>query len=618
MFNYHFEIPDLFQDKNSLNFEDFIQHLLLATQNFIDLKDSKQQSINIDSFVSNNKTTKLKYQNILEVLDSESDTIQYNNNYNLTTIPFRAIKATDPRLALISILLNALNKTINLQDKNGKKIDISSFSLINNDDWKVTHTNKLGPSNLITQLMRSCNANCKFCYIKGDPKSISLAVTDKPVSDDEFDYIYNNYNPEQNQSSIHINYAPREIFSYDLNIHYLKKIRLKSNQPFYIVSNGIGLNEKIINTLKDIEPLTLVLSLNTLSKDDYEDIMDVKDFERTKILKTLRLLEEKELSYGISLVATSHINNFLDDLSNTLDVLNEYSPAFVRINIPGYTNYTAKEVRGDDDRLLDIMKWYHQKIRCNYTFPVFLIPSYEYLNYSTDNLWEPLVLGCIKNSPASSLLKPGDVIKKLNGITIEDSNHFKEISLLIENDVELEIQNKTHNNKTVNFKLNGKYPYLGDYYGKYHFPFGIVLSDSLGKSYVKDEILKAIEDYQAKNTILLCSSLMQKSIKKVLIEAGFSRLQKDTYVLDERIIKIVEPINFYFGGNIKIADMLVCSDIEKSLSHIENIASEYDLVISPGSFFNDFGYDLTGVSKTFFKNNFKIPFYFIDNNQITF
>jgi len=621
-FNYLFEI---FNRKNkNENFNSFIKDLLLFLQNYAKLKNAKESTITIDSVEILDNKIILDYSKFIESFSSVCNFIAPSKNNLINKklidkiVPFNAIKSSDPRLSFLSVLLALLLELIDLYNERGDEIKPKYFSLKKLERWKMNSSCR--PDSLYGQLARTCNANCTFCYIKSNPPNIAIAESPYGIGKEEFKLLMQYFSPQKKEELFSLQYQFKEIFTDEFEFSNLKKIREKSSAPFFIVTNGIGLTEEIVRAIKEIEPAVFVISFNTFSKKEYQKIMNKRTIPPAELIKRMEWFDKYQVSYIPSLIASPEIVNLNCDILNTLRIIDRYNPVCTRINLFGYTDLSINKIKAKCGQNFydSILELYHNRIIGKFSYPIFLIPIYRYLNKYSKESWSPLVLGTIKNSPSYGKIKTGDIIKKIDNIQIEDCQQFKQLSTLIKNNTFcIEIERES---KKINFKItkeSNKYPYNGDFYGKYHFPFGIITADGLNRRFILKEINRALSKYKAKNVLLITSMLMKKPIINLFKENGYS-FDKECLRKSNVNFHILVPYNYYFGGNIDILDMVIISDIIKSIGSKKDILDKIDLVIMPSSFLNEGGFDLVGISSKILEKATHKPIVFIKNHRITF
>jgi len=130
-----------------------------------------------------------------------------------------------------------------------------------------------------------------------------------------------------------------------------------------------------------------------------------------------------------------------------------------------------------------------------------------------------------------------------------------------------------------------EYPYTGHLIGKYVVPFGLVVAPSLsgGDARVIDA---AIEATGARRPWLLTSQLMQVQARSFIRRWLPQRADDLHYTI---------VANEYLGGNIQVLDMATVGDLHRAVRmDMERLGTRPDLILLPGTGFNQEGRDIAG------------------------
>jgi wyosine [tRNA(Phe)-imidazoG37] synthetase (radical SAM superfamily) len=541
-------------------------------------------------FIYQNKPYKLAFSSPDEILNLGNRTEIMNN---FRPQPLHSISGTEPTILLLAFHWSALK---NLLVFNNGQFDFLSFALNKNSDWVIPSS--CSPSEIYEYLARMCNVTCKFCYLFGNPTGIAVARGKKIASDNEIETRLKYFNPTKGQSLFHAQWEINEFLLDPKLEKTLTTLRQKSKEPFFFITNGNPLTHKVMEILRKVKPVYLIISTNTLDAPLRSEVMGEKKANTRTALNCLEYLKKYKIPFGVSLIAFPDIS--FKNLTKTVKALSKVNPAFVRVNMPGFTqDHPVKFTHNTDRVWSDAVTWI-KKIRKEVKFPVISIPSaYEFNVYDkTPNI--PKITGVIENSPAEhSGLKPDDIVLQINGIPIEFRSDILSIISFLKDSAQLRIKRGEEVlDLTMELYHSGEYPYLGSIFGKYMFPYGIVLSPGISRGNIT-EIEKLIKEYDAKDVWLITSQIMLNSaqdfIEKLLPE------------YKNRIHFLLAQNNF-LGGNIRIMDMCTIGDFKQCIEEELCIKkTKPELVIIPGTGFNKYGRDLSGKHWTDLERFYPFP-----------
>jgi len=115
----------------------------------------------------------------------------------------------------------------------------------------------------------------------------------------------------------------------------LPRLRRKSDQAFYFITNGSPLKTDVIALLARVKPVHLIVSVNSLNRGLRSEIMREGRSQTATAVEALERLVDQQIPFGISIAAFPEFP--LEDLEQTIQLANELPAAFVRINLPGFT-----------------------------------------------------------------------------------------------------------------------------------------------------------------------------------------------------------------------------------------------------------------------------------------
>ena len=535
---------------------------------------------------------------------SKTDKNEYSSS-------IKQIGAFEPRLELVYKTARSLFDLVYLYDESGKMRNPFGMKLRNLEDWVTS--SKMDPNHgnvewdILKYLSEKCGVECEFCLHKSDPPGYYTNSCKWQGSICEIEERINYFNPNNKEALFsEFTYGSYEKISHPKLFEILQKIREKSDAPISIITNGSDLKEDIINRLKKYEPISLIVSLNSSSKEVRLDAMN--DITPNYSIQSLELLQKKQIPFIISL--THWYKSSCDDLYNTIEFANSYSPYIIRINLEGYSKYHPLYRKYDLfshwNQVVDTVRSIRPRIK---TPIVFQPVMYEENQYNEEV--RPIIKGIIQNSPSYFTdLKTGDEILKINNKNVTYRKTVKNVLRFMEQNadrIHLEIK---RNNKIIQIEIMKSaeaYPY-------YHFfhklgmdyPWGIVLSDSLDPLAVKAFIKLA----GAYNNVLLLSS--------TLVKPSFEIMYQDLNKKDiETKLHIAIPKNHFLGEDVIIGDLLTVDDFIRGIREwiIQNDLLP-DIIVIPATVFSAWGKDITGKSYRHIQRIIKIPVILLETDRI--
>jgi wyosine [tRNA(Phe)-imidazoG37] synthetase (radical SAM superfamily) len=492
--------------------------------------------------------------------------------------PLYSISGTEPAIVCLARHWSLLAPLLQIENLNSP---IEGFSLLNLTDWVVASSKD--PSVIYEYLGRVCNVVCKFCYLFGNPSHISIARGKKVIMDDELATRLRYYDPVKGRSLFQAQWEINEILVDPKLKKTLRVLREVSMHPFYFITNGNPLSVDIIDFLAEVKPVHLIISTNTLDHVLRSSIMKEKE-SRTKVAySALERLHEKQIPYGVSVVAFPGFP--LEKLEETIYQLNQIKPAFVRINLHGFTRDHPYQEKIDQNTFWGKVVHWVQNLRKRVQIPLIIIPSAFEENYFHDDPNGARVIGAIPGSPAELCgLKPGDIIKKANFFDIQTRSHLTSVLMLQKGmiDFVVERDDQQLNIKLDHTKVTPSYP--GPLIAKYFFPFGMVIPPSISLRDI-EEIQITMKTNKINSAWIMTSQLMLPSVKQ-LVDSYASELQ--------RLIYYVIVQNDFLGGNIQVLDMATIGDMARAIDVTLAIKKKPDLIFIPATGFNRLGRDIAG------------------------
>jgi NifB/MoaA-like Fe-S oxidoreductase len=340
--------------------------------------------------------------------------------------------------------------------------------------------------------------------------------------------------------------------------------------PIQITTNGTLLNEEFVTSLKELSPITINLSINSSSCSMRTKLMG--DKHARQAIDSIKLLKEFAVPFHGSVVAMPHITGW-EDLTNTVQYLDQYGAETVRIFLPGYSKLAPSELQFDMSMWDRLRKWVTE-LRNKVTVPLTCEP--EQLADLTAE-----VQGVIKESPAANAgIKSGDVILEVNDQAVVTRVQAFNKVLTYENPT-IKV---TRGNQIYNLTMQKKKRERS----------GLVMAYDLHPDTIYD-IELAVSRNRAQKALALCSQLAYPVLKAALT---------NIYQGDAEI-KLMPVESKFFGGNIMAAGLLVASDFDTAFSNAT--ADNAQVVLMPSIAFDMHGKDLTGASYLDLQHKWGIP-----------
>ncbi|MCU7729705.1 hypothetical protein ODJ79_38815 [Actinoplanes sp. KI2] len=505
--------------------------------------------------------------------------------------PLHTVAATEPTIVALarhwSIVAEQLVVTpealrLPMADKplSGR---LTGFVLHDLAEWQVDA--ECHPSEIYEYLARVCNVACQFCYLFGNPDDLAVARGKKVIAGDEMDTRLRYFDPEGHRTLFKSQWEINEFLVDPKLPHVLRSLRAVSDREFYFITNGSPLLPRVIDLLDEVRPVTLVISTNTIDAPLRQQVMNERRGQTETALTCLEQLSDRRIPFGLSFVATPEFP--VERLAEALDKIEPLRPAMVRVNLPGFTRSHPYQLPFDMAEAWERSTRDIAALRKRYRTPIVIIPSAFEANTLFEDPHEPRIAGTVPGSPAAAAgFQPGDVVERIGIFTISSRAQIQSLVMTLRRPSRIVVR-RGGERRTLTLDPDGpvEYPYTGHLIGKYVVPYGLVVAPSLSLGDAK-AIEAAVTATGAQRPWLLTSPLMEMQAR-TFIERWLPERAKSLHY--------TVVTNEYLGGNIQVLDMATVGDLHRAIRRdIDHTGSRPDLVLLPGTGFNQEGRDIAG------------------------
>ena len=483
----------------------------------------------------------------------------------------------DPITHLIQVQLESILKLVELE-RNGKPVKVDGFRLKIPGDWTIPLSISCLES--LGSPSTHCNLNCVFCYELGNPPQMAYYIK-RPfltVNEAEARLLY--HSRKEGRCMAPSIAVVKEPFLNPQYLEILRRVRQRSPEEyFYLMTNGCFLTEDVVAELVQLQPLEIIVSLNTANLGLRRRLMG--DPHPEVAINGISLLRRYEIPFVGGLVAWPEFP--IDDFEETIRFLDAHDALMVKIHLGGYTRYFPikkwLDVEGYWKQIIRLIK----KLRKELSTPIVFSMELYVENEST-----PRVLGTLKNSPACKAgLRLGDIITRVGSHAV--STQFEArfyLERMKGSSIELEVLRGSDRIKLIiEPSTEFMFPFIRTVYESSRFS-GIVIAQGLNLLNLRG-LEKIVNDSSASRVLLLSSAIM-----KPLCEVLLCRF----YDLGNLELFIEVPEHRFWGGNILVGDLYTVSDfVDHIKGFIKAKGFKPDLVVIPSTPFSPWGQDLTGV-----------------------
>ncbi|BCY09085.1 hypothetical protein L3i22_041730 [Actinoplanes sp. L3-i22] len=460
---------------------------------------------------------------------------------------------------------------------------LTGFVLRDLSEWQVEA--ECHPSEIYEYLARVCNVACQFCYLFGNPDDLAVARGKKVIAADEMDTRLRYFDPEGSRTLFKSQWEINEFLVDPKLPQVLRALRAVSDREFYFITNGSPLLPRVIDLLDEVRPVTLVISTNTVDAPLRQQVMNERRTQTETALTCLQQLSERRIPFGLSFVATPELP--IERLAEALDKIEPLRPAMVRVNLPGFTRSHPYALPFDITQAWERSARDIADLRKRYRTPIVIIPSAFEANTLFDDPHEPRIAGTVPGSPAAAAgFEPGDVVEKIGMFTISSRAQIQSLIMTLRRPSRIVVRRGDQRLElTLDPDAPTEYPYTGHLIGKYVVPYGVVVAPSLSMGDARG-IEAAVAATGARRPWLLTSPLMEVQARS-FIARWLPALAGDLHY--------TVVANEYLGGNIQVLDMATVGDMHRAIrADIDRSGTRPDLILLPGTGFNQEGRDIAG------------------------
>lgn len=509
-------------------------------------------------------------------------------------------RRTCPLVTMVAEVLSVVLRWVDVLTESGEPAPVNAFSLRHQESWAQPTRD---PLDVLNYVAGPCRIRCAFCYLKGNPPS--LRRIHRVISDEEFRYRLALFRrglvlfPKNVLSTDEQTTSPRLTEA-------LEVIREVTGAPLFLESNGVGLTPAVVRTLAKAAPVFVNLSVNSLNPAVRRRVLC--DPVPGRIERAVDLLREWNVPFSASVVPWPGIP--LEDLEATLSQMAAQGATHVRVRLPAHTATFHPRPLFHLEEFWDQILACVEALRPRLACPLLVEPS-KYEQLKRVRHWElPVVLGVVARSPAALAgVREGDYVCAVNGVPMAwRSDGLRALVRLAANakDAVLDLRRGEQRLRVhLTFTPRDAPPFFAS---DPRTPYGMFLCDDLDRRAAL-RVRSLLAHHRPARPLLITSWLMERSALALL----------DLYGIRAQFPQLSHAVipNRYFGGHVRMGDLLVADDVVRFLREQRGTQGRPDLVMLPGSAFNELGRDLLGYSYRRIVHETGIPVALIPTHTIT-
>jgi hypothetical protein len=496
--------------------------------------------------------------------------------------PLHGVAQSEPAIVAVARYLSVFLAHHEVADENGHPISAPYFQLRSARDWIVQSQVRPNANEIFAYLSRVCNIACEFCYLFGNPATISIARGSKMISKAEMDLRLALFEPKNGQQLFKATWEINEVLVDPKFEMVARNLRAQSDERFFFITNGNPLTPRKVAFLEELKPVELIISTNTIDSRARSELMHEKEMLTKVALGCFDDLDSRQVCYGVSMVALP--DQSFDELETTIRQLDARLPAFIRLNLVGYTKDHPSKLDFDvSDFWGRTVRWV-QSLRHDVKTPIIIIPSAYEENFFYDRPNAARIVGTVRGSPASrSGLRPHDEIIAVGELETNNRAQVRGLLSMLDRPTPLRIvRDGRELELIIDPTVQATFPFVGDLIAKYFVPKGVVLAPALSPSDFRD-ISASIQHKEVRSAAILTSALMRPAVEDLM----------DKIDLHGADVRLVTVRNDFLGGNICVLDMATVADMVGSVRR-EVADIKLDRIFVPASSFTELGRDLAG------------------------
>ncbi|MDH7478532.1 MAG: radical SAM protein [Syntrophomonadaceae bacterium] len=269
----------------------------------------------------------------------------------------------------------------------------------------------------VLPLTSRCNLRCRFCSHQGNPPDFKLPfLSDRPLK--ELEVLAGYLDPRRKvvigESATKI--PEGEPLLYPQLVPLLCHLRRRfPRMSVQITTNCIELTEELASVMADLQPLELVVSLNSATPEGRRRLMG--DPRPLRAINGVERLGRWGVPFHGSIVLMPQLVGW-DDIEYTIGFLEGQGCRMVRLLMPGFTDWGHSRGQPAEFSLGD---WYKlaprlEELRSRFDLPIIMEPPIWPSPTQPGAMLAGLVEGVIRGSDAERAgLREGDVILQVNG-----------------------------------------------------------------------------------------------------------------------------------------------------------------------------------------------------------